>query len=130
MWVIPRSPLLDNLFCLSTWRSPWGPISLDHMAASSRIDRGCHKLTKISFWRFFRVTFSLNDPCAYSLFLYKKFVIDRDLLPTINIGVQGACSCFSKAKGKGVNFNKCFKLQYQSVTCKLFFHEQISIFHR
>ena len=34
------------------------------MAASSRIDRGYHNLSKtISFWPFLRVTFSWNDLC-------------------------------------------------------------------
>ena len=48
---------------LSTWRPLWGPMSLAPMAASSRIDRGYHNLSKtISFWPFFRVTFSWNDP--------------------------------------------------------------------
>ena len=31
---------------LSTWRQPCGPMSLAPMAASSRIDRGCHNLSK------------------------------------------------------------------------------------
>ena len=48
---------------LATWRPPCGPMSFAPMAASSRIDRGYHSLSKsISFWPFFRLTLPWNVP--------------------------------------------------------------------
>ena len=56
-------PVTWQTVCLSTWRPPWGPMSFAPMAASSRIDRGYHNLSKtISFRPFFRVTILWNDP--------------------------------------------------------------------
>ena len=43
-------------------------MSFAPMAASSRIDRGDHNLSKTnSFWPFLRVTFSWNDPPVFRI---------------------------------------------------------------
>ena len=48
---------------LPTWRPPCGPMIFAPMAASSKMDRGYHNLSKtISFRLFFMLTFSWNDP--------------------------------------------------------------------
>ena len=55
------APVTLPTVCLSTWRPRWGPMTFIPMA-SSRIDRVYHNLSKtISFWPFFRVTFSWNQ---------------------------------------------------------------------
>ena len=63
---IPWSQLRNVTSFLSTWRPPCGPMSFAPMAASSRMDRGYHYLSKTILFRlFFWLTFSWNGRCCY-----------------------------------------------------------------
>ena len=74
---------------LSTWRPPCGHISCAPLAASSRIDRGYHNLTKaISFWPFLRLPF----PRTYQV------VNCSHKQPTWSTLVGGRCGLVVKAE--------------------------------
>ena len=68
-------PLTLPTFDLSTLRPPWGPMRFAPMAASSRIDKVYHNLSKtILFWPFFWLTFKWTHPILLKAAMsYLKF---------------------------------------------------------
>ena len=54
---------------------PMEPMRFAPMAVSSRVDRGYHNMSKISFWPFFRLTFRWSDLTGEMVRVHSSIVL-------------------------------------------------------